>query len=151
MVDAENVRIVVSPTITADQLFAFYQKNDICEKGFGKATAAKVLQHSSLIVGAFEGERLVGLARAMFDGLSADIVDFCLDLEYQGAESVYANGSIIEHDSRGVGKAMAEALIGELLNMGATFISTRAIANVEEWFWASLGFRLNEGSRDYIH
>jgi hypothetical protein len=32
--DTGNVRIVVSPTITSDQLFAFYVENNICEKGF---------------------------------------------------------------------------------------------------------------------
>jgi hypothetical protein len=28
-----DIRILLNPTITPDQLFAFYEKNDICEIG----------------------------------------------------------------------------------------------------------------------
>ena len=33
MKSLEEIRISVNPPITADQLFSFYEKNDICEKG----------------------------------------------------------------------------------------------------------------------
>ncbi len=145
----DEIRIEVNPAISADQLFSFYEKNDVCEKGFGREVAARVLDHSSLIVGAFDGDRLVGIVRAMFDGLSAVIVEFCLDLEYQG-ETVYENGSLIEGDRIGLGKQIGDTLIGELRRMGATFISARALESVEEEFYRSLGMRLNRGSLDYI-
>ena len=148
--DAENARIVVSPTITPEQLFAFYVENDICEKGFGKEVAARVLDHSDLIVGAFEGDKLVGLVRAMFDGLSGYIVDLCVDLECQGGEPTFRNGSLLENDELGVGKAIGETLIRELFARGASFISSRALAGVEEQFHRDLGFTLNEGSLEYI-
>jgi len=61
MPDLNGVRVKVNSTITPEQLFSFYERNDVCERGFGKDVAAKVLGHSSLIVGAFEGDRLVGL------------------------------------------------------------------------------------------
>jgi hypothetical protein len=51
-----DIRILLNPTITPDQLFAFYEKNDICEKGFGKEVAARVLDRSDVIVGAFRGD-----------------------------------------------------------------------------------------------
>lgn len=44
------------------------------------------MNDSNLIVGAFEGGKLVGIARAMFDGVSATVFEFCLDLEYQGSD-----------------------------------------------------------------
>jgi len=145
-----DLRIIISPSISPDQLFAFYLENDICEKGFGKEVAARVLGHSDLIVGAFEGGELVGLVRAMFDGLSAQIVEFDLALKYQGEGLEFANGSLIERDPTGLGKRLGEAAIRELLAMGATFISTTLVAGVEESFYSSLGFRLNDGSVEYI-
>ncbi len=145
----DEIRIAVNPAVSADRLFSFYEKNDISEKGFGKETAARVLDHSSPIVGAFDGDRLVGIARAMFDGLSACTVEFCLDLEYQG-DTVYENGSLIEGDRIGLGKKIGEALVGELRRMGAYFISASALEGVEEPFYRSLGMRLNRGSLDYV-
>lgn len=92
----------VNPAITADELFAFYERNNICEVGFGKETAARVLQQPHLIVAACAGGELVGLARAVFDGLSAHVMEFSLDLRLQGGDPKYANGSLIEADNSGV-------------------------------------------------
>jgi ribosomal protein S18 acetylase RimI-like enzyme len=146
-----DIRILLNPTITPDQLFAFYEKNDICEKGFGKEVAARVLDHSDVIVGAFRGDELVGYGRALFDGLSGDIVDLCVDLECQGGESKLRNGSLIEHDEQGVAKALMEAMIRELFAMGATFISTQCWPEIEDVeHLRELGFTVNEGSVEYI-
>jgi hypothetical protein len=146
----DDISIVVRPTITPDELFAFYVENNICEKGFGKEVAARVLDHSDLIVGAFEGDRLVGLVRGMFDGLSAQIVEFDLALKYQGEGLKFANGSLIERDPAGLGKRLGKTAIKELLAMGAFFISATAFAEVEESFYRSLGFQLNQGHLEYI-
>ena len=42
----DDIRTVPHPPITPDQLFVFYEKNDICEKGFGKEVAARL--HASM-------------------------------------------------------------------------------------------------------
>ena len=76
------------PEITEDQLWDFYVRNDICEVGYGKETAVKPLKFPAYIVGAFYEDKLVGLIRAMFDGLSADIREFCLECELQGDNPV---------------------------------------------------------------
>lgn len=122
MTDIDSIRIMVNPDITADQLFSFYQRNHICEEGYGKELACKPLHNSSLIVGALEGDRLVGIARAMFDGLSAVIMEFCVELEYQGENLEYENGSLIGNDDYGLGKRIGEVLLNELFKMGADFI-----------------------------
>jgi hypothetical protein len=146
-----DVSIVVNPTIAPAELFSFYQRNSICEQGFGQQVAARVLDHSDLIVAAFRGEHLVGFSRALFDGLSGYIVELCVDLECQGGTPRFGNGSLIESDDKGVGRAMGEALIGELFAMGAFFISAgEVLAGVEEDFYRSLGFALNEDSLEYI-
>lgn len=145
----DEVRILVNPKITPDQLFSFYERNNICEKGFGKEVASRVLKHSSLIVGAFEGDKLVGIARAMFDGCSANISEFSLELKYQGEGLKYDNGSLIERDTSGIGSRMGKALINELLRMEATFIDYYLVEDCEEEFFRSLGFEHNVGHLVY--
>lgn len=147
--DDKNICILVNPQITPDQLWGFYVRNDICEIGFGKEIAVKPLKHSSLIIGAFQGDKLVGIARAMFDGLSAVIMEFCLELELQGSGLVYDNGSLIEKDTFGIGKKIGDMLIDELGKMGATFISLYIVGNCEENFYNSIGFVENTGHLVY--
>ena len=144
-----NATIHVNPKLTADELFAFYERNDICESGFGKETAAKILAHQHLIVAARVAGELVGLARATFDGLSAHIMEFSLDLRYQGGNPKYANGSLMEADESGIGKLLGDCLLHELNAMGATFITGYIVADCEEAFYASLGFKENEGHLVY--
>jgi hypothetical protein len=144
-----DVIIRVNPALTADELFAFYERNNICEVGFGKETAAKVLRHPHLVVAAYEGGELVGLARVTFDGLSAHVMEFSLDLRRQGGDPRYANGSLIEADNSGIGRRLGERLLNELEAMGASFISCHIVPKCEEPFYQSLGFRENEGHLVY--
>jgi hypothetical protein len=139
--DASKVKILFQLYIADDQLWDFYIRNDICEVGFGKETAVKPLKQSSLIIGAFQGERLVGIARAMFDGLSGAIMEFCLDLDLQGKGLKYENGSLIEKDTFGIGKRMGDILINELRKMGAAFIDIYIVEDCEEEFYDSIGLK----------
>ncbi|MBI2851376.1 MAG: hypothetical protein HYX80_10150 [Chloroflexi bacterium] len=136
----KDIKVLVNPEITTDQLFSFYQRNHICEEGYGKERACKPLYNSSLVVSAFEGDKLIGIARAMFDGLSAVIMEFCLELEYQGENLDIVNGSLIGKDESGLGKKIGDVLIDELFKMGADFISYDVVRNYEESFFESLGF-----------
>jgi hypothetical protein len=145
----DNVRILVNPKITPEQLFSFYERNDICEKEFGKEVASRVLDHSSLLIGAFEGDRLVGIARAMFDGCSATIMEFSLELKYQGNGLKHNNGSLIEKDKSGLGRKMGKILTDELIKMRATFITVYIVENCEERFYQSIGFEHNTGHLVY--
>ena len=142
-------RIQINPTITADQLFAFYKRNDICEVGFGKDVATRVLDHPHLIVAALDQQDdIVGLVRATFDGLSAHIMEFSVDLRWQG-QTKFSNGSLVESDSNGLGLAMGQKLLAELKALGCTFISGYIVQGAEEQFYKSLGFRENEGHAVY--
>lgn len=141
----KKIKILVNPEITKDQLWDFYVRNDICEVGFGKEMAVKPLFHSSLIIGAFNGEKLVGIARALFDGLSGVIMEFCLELELQGDNLKYNNSSLIEKDTVRIGKRMGDILVNELRKMGATFISLYIVQDCEEDLYHSLGFFENTG------
>jgi len=150
MAKLDNIKILVNPKITPNQLYSFYVRNHICEEGFGKDIASRVLNKSSLIIGAFERNKLVGIARAMFDGLSADIMEFCLELRYQGSGLKYSNGSLIEKDSFGIGKKMGKILIDELIKMRATFFTAYIVENCEEQFYKSIGFEHNKGHLVYF-
>lgn len=147
--DIDKVRVEVNPRITPEQLFSFYERNNCCETGYGIEVASKVLQHSSLIIGAFEGDRLVGIARAMFDGVAASIMEFSLGLKYQGQGMESGNGSLIGKDESGLGKRIGDLLIKELLGMGAKFITFYIVENCEEAFYESLGFKWNYGHLVY--
>ena len=147
--DINGVRLEANPRITPEQLFSFYEENNCCETGYGIEVASRVLRHSSLMIGAFEGDELVGIARAMFDGVAASIMEFSLDLKHQGQERESGNGSVIVRDESGLGKKIGELLIKELLEMGAKFITFYIIENCEEAFYESLGFRWNRGHLVY--
>ncbi len=145
----QPINIQVNPIITADALFNFYERNNICEVGFGKEVAARILEHPHLIVAAYIENQLVGLARATFDGLSAHIMEFSVDVHYQGDNLKYNNGSLIESDNSRLGLLLGERLCHELEKMGATFITGYIVENCEESFFRSIGFRENEGHLVY--
>jgi len=130
-------------------LFTFYVRNNICEAGYGQEVASRVLTRSSLIVGAFEGDTLVGLTRALWDGVVAVIMEFCLALEYQGAPLRHENGSLIERDASGVGRRMGVVLLEELFRLGATFITVYLVEGCEEALYEGLGFQPNRGHQVY--
>lgn len=147
----DDVIIEINPVITDEELFSFYRRNHICEEGYGRIEYP-YLRQSSLVVGAFEGKMLVGIARAMFDGMAGVIMEFCLELEYQGTNLAYENGSLIGKDEYGLGKRIGDTLIKELFRMGADFIESLPIAeNYEESFYESIGFeRKNSHLAYYI-
>jgi ribosomal protein S18 acetylase RimI-like enzyme len=145
----DDVRIEINPVITDEELFSFYQRNHICEEGYGRIEYP-YLRKSSLVIGAFESEKLVGIARAMFDGMAGVIMEFCLELEYQGTHLEYENGSLIGKDDYGLGKRMGCTLINELFRMGADFIDLPSIVeNYEESFYESIGFERKDSHLRY--
>ncbi len=58
MAPQERLDIRVNPAITADALFDFYERNNICEVEFGKEVAVRILEHPHLIVTAYDGSVL---------------------------------------------------------------------------------------------
>ena len=83
--NASKVILEYMPKITEKQMWEFYVRNDICEAGSGKDVAVKVLRYNnSHIVAAFFEDKLVGIIRAMFDGLGMYIVESGLKLALQG-------------------------------------------------------------------
>jgi hypothetical protein len=86
----------------------------------------------------------------MFDGLSADIMEFCLECELQGDNLKYKNGSIIENDNYGIAKQMGELLITELRKQGNTFVTAYIVEGTEESVYTSIGLKHNTGHLVFI-
>jgi len=145
MPQLDAVRVEVAP-----DLHAFYVQNNICEAEYAPEVAARPLTRSSVVVAAFEGNELVALARALCDGLAADIVEFCVALRWQGLDLEHANGSLIEKDDFGLGLRVGQILLQELERLGADFISVCCLEEVEEDFYRSLGLSHNPHSLEYV-
>ena len=145
----EEIVIKYMPQITENQLWDFYVRNDICEVGYGKETAVIPLKYNPYIVAAFYEDKLVGIIRATFDGLTADIKEFCLECELQGDNLKYNNGSLIEKDSYGIAQKMGLLLIDELRKLGNTFIAGYIVEGIEEGVYNSIGLVHNKGHLVY--
>lgn len=141
--------IRVDPPITTDQLYRFYQRNQICEAGYTPERAAQVLGQPGVIIAALDGDALVGIARAVTDGLTAAIMEFSVELSLQGPTR-HGNGSLIEADRAGLAMRIGRALLAELEARGIDFITYDIVENCEEPFFEALGFRRNTGMINYV-
>jgi hypothetical protein len=148
--DISKIRVEFQPKITDDQLWDFYVRNNICEVGFGKEIAVKPLRSNCIIVGAFYEDKLVGFVRAFFDGVSAMITEFCLELELQGENLEYKNGSLIESDIYGIGSKIGNMLVAQLRKMENTFVSAYIVSECEEAFYSSFGMYENTHHKVFI-
>jgi hypothetical protein len=145
-----GVRIVLDPRITPKELHAFYVRNGVCESGFSAKVAGRVLTRSDVIIGAYEGSKLVGLARGFCDGNSGEVAELCVATEYQGKKLKLSNASVIERDDSGLGFLLGSALLREFRRRGAQFVSMYPVIGFEEKFAKSLGFGENPGMKVYV-
>jgi len=147
----KDVKVLLNPEISENQLWDFYVRNDICEAGYGdKKITAIPLKHSHIIIGAFYGDKLVGILRALSDYSQAIISEFCLELELQGDDTTHGNGSLIKDDKYGIAKQMGELMKEELIKIGVDFISAVIVENIEESVYSSIGLIENTGHKEYI-
>jgi len=148
--DANKVTIAYMPTITEVQIWEFYVRNDICEAGYGRNLAAKPLQYgNSHTVAAFFEDKLVGIIRALFDGLTMNIVECGLELALQGDNLEHNNGSLIEKDRYSLFKQMGLLLIDEAKKIGCTMVEFTIVENLEESIFQSIGMKHNTGHLPY--
>ena len=147
--DITKIEIKFMPTITDDQLWDFYVRNDICEVGYGKEDALKPLRNNPYYAAAFYEDKLVGFVRGLFDGLSLFIAEACLECKLQGENLRCNNGSVIEKDSHGIFNKMCVFFLDEMRKLGNTFTTHYIIAGNEEKIWQTIGLTLNEGHLAY--
>jgi hypothetical protein len=141
--------IRIDPPITPEQLYSFYQRNQICEAGYSQERAAVVLHHRGLIIAAFDRDALVGIVRVLTDGLAAAIMEFSVDLALQGS-TAHGNGSLIEADQAGLAARLGQVMLVELAARQVDFITYDVVEGSEESFFKALGFQRNTGMINYI-
>ena len=145
-----DVKILVNPEISEDQLWSFYARNDLYEaQCYDKHTAAIPLKNSELVIGAFCDEQLVGILTVLHDGLDASISIFYLELELQG-DNRYETGGLIESDQYGIAKKMGLMMVEELTKAGIYFISHTVVDGIENSVMESIGLTENKGHIEYI-
>jgi len=144
-----DVRILVNPEISEDQLWRFFARNGLYEaQCYDKKTAAIPLLNSDLIVGALYENELVGLLTVVHDGLDAHVCMFYLDLELQGANR-YETAGLIESDQYGIAKKMGLMMIEELNKAGIYFICYAILDGIENSVMESIGLTENKGHVQY--
>lgn len=146
----QNFEIRICQPLKEGELYGFYERNNICEKGYGKDLSEAPLKHEGVWVTAYSGDQLIGFARALHDGHTGEIMEISLDLRYQ-SENKFENGCFVESDPDGIAKDMAAALLTELRRRGCYFFSTVIYGQAAETeFYKSLGFYDNSDHRNYI-
>jgi len=146
---APEPEIRICQPLREGELYGFYKRNNICEEGYGKELSEVVLKHEGVWVAVYDKGELIGFARALYDGVTGEIVEINLDLRYQ-SENDFRNGCFIESDPYGIAKNMAIALLKELRRRGCYFFSTVIFEEfAEREFYASLGFCENTGHKNY--
>ena len=127
------MRICLLGTLSDEELLCasrLYAAADWVEEGAGFSFIREAVAGAFLAAGAFEGERLVGMGRALSDGCSdAYIQDVVVDPVFRG---------------RGIGSAIVMFLVRELRSRGVDWIALVGEPGTEN-FYARLGFERKEG------
>ena len=145
MNDAHEITVREEPDLDPAELWDFYVEGECCEVRYGPQRAPSVLAKSDVVVTARNAGKLVGVARAITDGIDACIMELSLLPSHQGPGCVHEIAPLIEDDARGVGKRLAETLVHALLARGICFIERSSAYRTELPFYESAGFAPNTG------
>ena len=105
---------------------------------------ARMVENTFCFVTARRGGELVGIARAVTDGLWGRLAECKLDPAFQGPACVTKTDGRIEHDSAGIAAEMARRVIEALRHYGVERIDVLAYGT-EVDFCEELGFRRRSG------
>ena len=139
--NAQRIAVCEEPELDPKELWEFYVSNDCCETRYGPERATSVLKRSAVVVTARDGGALVGVARAITDGLDADIMELTVARSHQG-EKATLGAPLVEDDALDVGRRLAAVLVEALLAQGVCFIQGYA-HKTELDFYKSAGFGVN--------
>lgn len=99
-----------------------------------------MLEESCCVVTAREGDRLVGFARGVTDGVNGQLAECKLDQAFQGPGAVTRTAGRIEHDTSGIAREMASRVIDAMRAQGVEMIHVLAYGT-EVDFCEELGFK----------
>ncbi len=142
----DNVHYDVVKKIDLEELRAFYESvGAVLPQSVDKLSRA--VDNSVCFVTARDGdkgERLIGIARGIADGLRGYLTECKLCPSFQGPAAVTQVDGRIEHDQYGIAREMATRVIAALSEMGCERIDAAAYGT-EVDFCQELGFEKARG------
>ncbi len=129
--------------LDAAELSAFYRRQNHAP-GLSREKLQRMLDNTFCVVVARREEELIGLARAVTDGLWGRLAECKLDPSFQGPACVTRKEGRIEHDADGIAREMARLAIEALREFGVERIDAVAYGT-EVDFCEELGFKKQRG------
>jgi len=146
MPNKEDIVVEEEPGLSAEDLWQFYVENNCCETRYPMERATSVLQNSAAVVTARDHGKLVGVARAVSDGLSAQVMELSVALSHQGPGARNGTGALVEDDKFDVGKRLGQTLVEVLHSQGVDWIEMVAWKTELETY-SDAGFQVKEEDR----
>ena len=143
MADVADIQYEVVREVDPNELREFYR----CQQHDTAATEealSRMLDRALCFVTARDGDRLIGVARGVSDGLYGYLAECKLDPAYQGPAAVTRIDGRIEHDDRAIAREMASRVLESLRSYGVERIFALAYGT-EVDFCEELGFRKSSG------
>jgi hypothetical protein len=134
---------VTPAEVDGDELLKFYQRQQHAITR-SPERIREMISRSHCFVTARDGDRLIGLARGVSDGVRGYLSECKLDAEYQGPAAVTRTDGRIEHDEHGIACELAQRVLESLRDAGVERIDVTA-HGTEEDFCFDLGFRKVRG------
>ena len=145
----EDVIVREERNLNPKELWGFYIENDCCETRYSMERATSVLSRCDAVVTARDHGKLVGVARAISDGLSAQVMELSVALSHQGPGARNGTGALVEDDRYDVGRRLAGVLVSILHGQGVDWIEMVA-CDCELSMYEAAGFKRKEGHRAVI-
>ena len=149
MRNSEDIVVREAPDVDPGEVWDFYVENFCCETRYGKERVTSVLSKSDVIVTAQDNGRLVGLARAISDGLDAQVMELSVALSHQGPGATNETGALIEDDIWAVGRRLGQVLVDALLSRGVCFIESN-VYRTEVDAYMKAGFSVKHDCVDML-
>lgn len=126
----EEIVVHLNPSPSGAEILRLYKLAGWWRGDADPEEAVEIAEKSFLFAGAFAGEKLIGMARVISDGISdAYIQDVIVDPAFR---------------KKGVGRRLVLALVEELKKKGIDWIGLVAEPGTDP-FYESMGFRLQKG------
>ena len=146
MPNKEDIVVEEEPGLSPEDLWQFYVETNCCETRYPMERATSVLQNSAAVITARDHGKLVGVARAVSDGLCAQVMELSVALSHQGPGARNGTGALVEDDKFDVGKRLALTLVRLLRSRGVDWIEMVAW-KTELDTYRDAGFQVKEEDR----
>ena len=135
----ESISYDIVGSVDLDELTSFYDRQGHRAPS-SREKLERMVSGSFCVVTARRGGDLIGIARAVTDGVNGYLTECKLDPRFQGPAAVTRMEGRIEHDQEGIAKEMACRVIDELRGAGVERVHVLGYGT-EADFCEELGFK----------